>query len=163
MKAQDLDFNVFEKIGEEWALVSAGNEEKSNTMTISWGGVGVLWHKEVAFLFIRESRYTREFLDGSDTFSVAFFDEKYKKALEFCGSASGRDREDKWADAGLTPAYSDGVVYPKEANLVFKCKKMARVPIGAETFTVPGLEEEHYADHDMHVMYIGEIAEVVKC
>ena len=78
---EQLEFNPFEKIGTDWALVSAGSKQKANTMTISWGGVGVLWGKNVAFLFIRDSRYTKELIDAGDFLSVSFLDKAYKNAL----------------------------------------------------------------------------------
>ena len=155
-----MDFNPFTKIGKEWALVSAGNAEKSNMMTVSWGGVGVLWGKNVVFLFIRESRYTKEFIDNGETFSLSFFDEKYHEALALCGSKSGRDM-DKWQAAGLTPLFDGTVVYPKEANLVLKCRKLSAMEIPVESFIDADIESKWYGDHDMHTMYIGEIIEAV--
>ncbi len=160
MNIENLQMNPFTKIGKEWGLVTAGNIEKSNTMTVSWGGVGVLWNKNVVFIFIRESRYTKEFIDNGETFSLAFLDEEYRSALNFCGSKSGRDF-DKWKEAGLTPAEKDGVIYPKEAKLAFICKKMAAMPFSAEQFIDETLDSKWYSDHDMHTMYVGEILEVI--
>ena len=133
-----MEFNPFTKIGKEWALVSAGDKTKCNTMTVSWGGVGVLWGKNVVFIFIRDSRYTKEFLD----------------------SHSGRGEEDKFASAGLTKAFRHDIPYPDEANLVFLCRKMAAVPISEDSFTDSTLMDKWYSDHDMHMMYVGEIVEV---
>ena len=65
-----MEFNPFTKIGKEWALVSAGDKTRCNTMTVSWGGVGVLWGKNVVFIFIRDSRYTKEFLDNGDDLRI---------------------------------------------------------------------------------------------
>lgn len=123
-----LDINPFTKLSKEWALVTAGDKEKSNTMTVSWGGTGVLWGKNVVFIFIRESRYTKDFIDNGEFFSLSFLSEKYRDALKYCGAHSGRG-EDKWSKAGLTPATRHGIPYPDEANLVFLCRKMAAVPI----------------------------------
>ena len=67
-----LEFNPFQKIGKEWMLITAGNKEKANTMTASWGGVGVLWGKNVVFAFVRDTRYTKEFIDREETFSLTF-------------------------------------------------------------------------------------------
>ena len=111
-----MEFNPFTKIGKEWALVSAGDKTRCNTMTVSWGGVGVLWGKNVVFIFIRDSRYTKEF------------------------------RHD--------------IPYPDEANLVFLCRKMAAVPVSEDSFTDSTLMDKWYSDHDMHMMYVGEIVEV---
>ena len=96
-----LDMNPFTKIGKEWALLTAGNKQESNTMTISWGGVGVLWGKNVVYVFVRDSRYTKELIDAEDFFSLTFVSDQYRDALNYCGSHSGRN-EDKIANAGLT-------------------------------------------------------------
>ena len=113
-----MEFNPFTKIGKKWALVSAGDKTRCNTMTVSWGGVGVLWGKNVVFIFIRDSRYTKEFLDNGDLFSLSFLNEDYRDALNYCGSHSGRGEEDKFAAAGLTKAFRHDIPYPDEANLV---------------------------------------------
>ena len=90
VKAEELQMNPFTKIGKEWMLITAGNEEKCNTMTASWGGVGIMWGKNAVTTYIRPQRYTKEFVDANDTFTISFFDESYRKALNICGSVSGR-------------------------------------------------------------------------
>ena len=156
---ESLTLNPFTRLSKDWALVSAGTPEKSNTMTVSWGGVGVIWGKNVTYIFIRDSRYTKEFIDQGDTFSLAFLDESHHDALKYCGGHTGRGT-DKWKDANLTPAFSDGVVYPDESKLVLLCRKMAAVPITEDSFVDSGINEKWYSDHDMHMMYVGEIVEV---
>lgn len=155
-----LEMNPFTKIGKEWALVSAGTKQQYNTMTVSWGGVGVLWGKNVVYIFIRDSRYTKEFLDKGELFSLAFLGEQYREALNYCGKESGRNG-DKFAGAGLTAAFRHDIPYPDEANLVLLCRKMAAVPITEDSFTDKGIMPKWYADHDMHTMYVGEIVEAV--
>lgn len=155
-----LEMNPFTKLSKEWALVTAGNKSKCNTMTVSWGGVGVLWGKNVVYIFIRDSRYTKEFIDHGDFFSISFLDEAYRNALNYCGSHSGRN-EDKFQEAGLTPAFRHSIPYPDEANFVILCKKMAAVPITEETFTDSGIMKKWYADGDMHTMYVGEIIDLM--
>ena len=156
-----LNMNPFTKIGKEWALISAGDKNKCNTMTIRWGGVGVLWGKNVVYIFIRDSRYTKEFIDNGEFFSMSFFDEKYRDALSYCGKESGRNVDDKFKGAGLTPAFRHNIPYPDEANLVLLCRKMAAVPITEDTFVDPQIMPKWYSDNDMHVMYVGEIIEAV--
>ncbi|MCI6204127.1 MAG: flavin reductase [Lachnospiraceae bacterium] len=156
-----LNMNPFTKIGKEWALISAGDKNKCNTMTVSWGGVGVLWGKNVVYIFIRDSRYTKEFIDNGEFFSMSFFDEKYRDALSYCGKESGRNVDDKFKGAGLTPAFRHNIPYPDEANLVLLCRKMAAVPITEDTFVDPQFMPKWYSDNDMHVMYVGEIIEAV--
>lgn len=155
-----VEMNPFTKIGKEWALVTAGNKSKFNTMTVSWGGVGVLWGKNVTYIFIRQSRYTKELIDSGDFFSLSFFGEEYRSALNYCGANSGRDK-DKFAEAGLTPAFRHSIPYPDEANLVILCRKMAAVPITEDTFIDKDLMSKWYKDNDMHTMYVGEIIDVL--
>lgn len=155
-----LEMNPFTKIGKEWALVTCGSKAKCNTMTISWGGLGVLWGKNVVYVFIRKSRYTKEFMDAGDFFSLSFFNADYKAALQYCGAHSGRDK-DKFAEAGLTPAFRHGIPYLDEANLVILCKKMAAVPIDKDSFTDNSIMKNWYEDSDMHTMYVGEIIDVM--
>lgn len=155
-----LEMNPFTKIGKEWALVTAGNKSKCNTMTVSWGGVGVLWGKNVVYIFIRDSRYTKEFIDNGDFFSISFLDKAYRDALNYCGAHSGRD-VDKFEEAGLTPAFRHSIPYPDEANFVILCKKMAAVPITEDSFADPSISKKWYADGDMHTMYVGEIIDLM--
>lgn len=155
-----LEMNPFTKMGKEWALVSAGDKTKRNTMTVSWGGVGVLWGKNVVYIFIRESRYTKEFIDNGDLFSLSFLNEEYRDSLNYCGSHSGREG-DKFHAAALTPAFRHNIPYPDEANLVLLCKKMAAIPITEDTFIDPQIMSKWYGDHDMHTMYVGEIIEAI--
>lgn len=155
----ELEFNPFEKIGKEWALISAGSKLKANAMTVSWGGVGVLWGKNVVFLFVRGSRYTKELIDANDFLSVSFLNQGYKDALNYCGTHSGRD-EDKIAGAGLTWNYKHSIPFIDEGNLVFLCQKLAAAPITEEAFLSPHIKE-WYTDGDMHTMYVAEIIEVL--
>lgn len=156
---EQLEFNPFEKIGKEWALVSAGSKQKANTMTISWGGIGVLWGKNVAFVFVRDSRYTKEFIDNNDFFSVSFLSNQYRDALNYCGSHSGRD-EDKLSNAGLTWNYKLSIPFIDEGNLVLLCQKLSATKITEDSFLVPDIKK-WYADGDMHTMYVAEILEVL--
>lgn len=157
----EIDINPFEKIGKEWALISAGNKNEYNAMTVSWGGMGILWGKKVAFIFIRDSRYTKELIDKGEMFSVSFLSEDYREALNYCGSKSGRD-VDKFEGAGLTPAFKLSTPYPDESNFVLICHKLAEVPLTKETFLDTGLDSKWYSEanaNDYHTMYIGEIIE----
>ena len=125
---QKVDFdqfevNPFDKIGKDWMLVTAGNEEKANTMTASWGGMGVMWGKNVVFVFIRDSRFTKEFIDREGRFSLSFPSEEYRKDMKFLGTVSGRD-EDKIKEAGVHVAYHDGVPYIDEGKEILLCRVM---------------------------------------
>ena len=157
IELQDLNLNPFTRIGKDWLLITAGTKEHYNTMTASWGGVGVLWNKNVATIYIRPQRYTKEFVDANDTFSLTFFDETYKKALSFCGSKSGRDY-DKAKETGLTPDFSYAAPTFAEGNLVFICKKIHSQEIDPACFLDADIEK-NYPQKDYHTMYIGEILE----
>lgn len=156
-----VEFNPFNQIGKNWALISAGNKADYNTMTVSWGGLGVIWNKNVAYIFIRESRHTKHLIDEGDFFTVAFMDEKYREAMNYCGSHSGRDTADKFSDSGLTAAFKFGIPYPDEANFVILCRKMAAVPIDKDSFIDSDIEPKFYPEGDFHTMYIGEVIEIM--
>lgn len=157
---EKLAMNPFLKIGKEWMLITAGNEEKHNTMTASWGGVGVMWGKNVVTAYIRPQRYTKEFVDANDTFTLSFYDETYRKALNICGTKSGRDC-DKEAEAGLTPYYVDGTTAFEEANLILVCKKQYHQDMKPEYFDVAENDTKWYPDKDYHTMYMAEIVKVL--
>ena len=149
--------SAFKLIGKDWMLITAGNEEKINTMTASWGMLGVLWNKNVSCIFVRPQRYTFRFLENSDYYSLCFFDDKYKKILSYCGTHSGKD-VDKISETGLS-VISDKAPYFKEAKLVLICKKIYTDYIDPEFFEDAGIEK-NYENNDYHKMFIGEI---VKC
>lgn len=160
MKIEELQMNPFTKIGKEWTLITAGDAEKHNTMTASWGGVGVLWNKNVAMVYIRPQRYTKEFVDSNETFTLTFFDEKYRNALTLLGRKSGRDG-DKIAEAGLTPCEIDGTTAFEEANLVLVCRKLYADAIKPECFIDGEVDGKNYPEKDYHTMYIAEIEKVL--
>jgi flavin reductase (DIM6/NTAB) family NADH-FMN oxidoreductase RutF len=163
IQADSFDFSPFKLIGKDWMLITAERNGKVNSMTASWGGLGVMWKKNVAFIAVRDSRYTKEFIDGSESFSLSFFDHKeYSKVLNYMGEVSGRD-EDKIKRAGLTIAYNDGVPYFDEAKAVITCKKMCCQPIKPESFALDGIDEQWYKDKDYHNLYIGEVKEIIIC
>lgn len=158
----ELEFNPFHKISKEWMLITAGDEKKSNTMTASWGGVGIMWGKNVVTAYIRPQRYTKKFVDANDTFTISFLPEEYRDALKICGSVSGKEVEDKWEKAGLTPYYVDGTTAVKEADLVLVCKKQYHQSMKPECFDVTENDEKWYPNKDYHEMYIAEIVKVLK-
>lgn len=161
ISAEQISENAFKLIGKDWALVTCGTEESFNTMTVSWGGVGIMWGKPSAFTFIRPQRYTFEFLEKNGMFSMSFFDEDYRKALQICGSKSGRD-VDKVKETGLTPAFTeDGVPYFEEAKLVLICKKAYGQFLNEESVVETDNIDKWYPAKDYHKMYISEITKVL--
>ncbi len=155
-----LEVNPFEKIGKDWMLVTAGDEKKANTMTASWGGMGVMWGKDVVFVVIRQTRYTKEFMDVQGTFSLSFPMEQYRKEMKFLGAVSGRD-EDKITESGLHVGYDEGIPYIDEANLVLLCRTMSATKLTMQDMVDAGIEETWYSDGNLHTMYIAEITKVL--
>ena len=160
VNVEELSFNPFTKIGKEWLLITAGNEESYNTMTASWGGVGVMWGKKVVSVYIRPQRYTKEFVDNNELFTIAFFGENYRPALTHCGKVSGRD-EDKVKNAGLTPYFTDGTAAFEEADMIMVCKKQYHQEMRPECFDVEENDAKWYPQKDYHTMYMGEIVKVL--
>ena len=156
----ELSCNPFQMIGKDWALVTAGDETGCNTMTVSWGNMGIMWNKNIVTVFIRPQRYTKEFLDRFDNFTLSFYEESSREALKLCGSKSGRDM-DKIKAAGLTPVHENGTTYFEEARLVLECKKIYLDKIRPEGFLDPSLQK-NYPENDYHLIYMGEITRVLQ-
>lgn len=155
----DENINPFKMIGKDWMLVTAGDEKGWNTMTASWGFMGVMWGKNVATAVIRPQRYTKEFIDNSEYFTLSFFDESQKPALSYCGAKSGRD-VDKAKETGLNPISVDGTTSFEQAKLIIVCKIMYAQEMNEESFVDKSADEKWYKDKDYHVQYIGEITAV---
>ena len=157
---KQLDQNVFSLIGDQWMLVTAGDKDKCNTMTASWGGLGVLWGKPSATCYIRPQRYTKEFLDANEYFTLTFFGEEYRKALSLCGSKSGREI-DKVKECGFTVLEGEcGAPYFDQAQLTLVCRKRFVQPM--DSGNIPeDVKEKFYAEKDYHFIYIGEIVEAL--
>ena len=156
---------IFDRIDKEWMLLTASAENEKgevvvNTMTASWGGMGILWGKRVAFLFVRPQRYTHQLIEKSARMSISFFDEKYRAALRLCGTVSGA-RVDKFAKTGLTPCYEQGVPVIAEARYNLICRKLYRDVLRREGFCLPALLENYKAG-DYHSVYVVEIEEILQ-
>lgn len=154
-----LNFNVFSAIGDQWMLITAGTKDQCNTMTASWGGLGILWGAPMAIAYIRPQRYTKKFVDENEYFTLSFFSEQYRKQLALCGSKSGRDI-DKVKECGFTVAEgAGGAPYFEQANLVFVCRK--RMVQEMEENRIPADVRERWYEGDYHTMYWGEIVETL--
>ncbi len=162
--------NPFSLIGKSWMLVASANPsgEKCgkdyNMMTASWGGVGILWGKPVAFVFIRPQRHTFSFTEANKTLALSFFDEEYRSALSFCGKYSGREY-DKAKECSLTPVFDtdeeERSVWFDEARLVVKTKKLYSQPLDG-SFALSDTVRSCYPDGDYHKMYVCEIEEILE-
>ena len=155
---RDIKKSAVEMISDGWGLVTAGNGEKFNTMTVSWGGLGEIWGKDAVFIFIRPQRYTYEFIEKEEFFTLSFYGEEFRNALKICGSRSGRNT-DKVANAGLTPVFIDGTVSFEQAEYTLVCRKMASQFIDPKGFEDEAIEK-NYSAGDYHKVYIGEIIKV---
>ncbi len=155
-----LNVDVFNAFEGDWALVTAGVRGDYNTMTIGWGGLGTLWSRPAATVYVKKNRYTHEFMEKNDWFTVSFFPAEYRKALGYLGSHSGRDG-DKVAASGLTPVYLENAVTFREASVTLLCRKMyahdfdvAKVP--------PSVADDYYKTEPPHTVYVGEVVEILK-
>lgn len=156
----DLLLNPFTMIGKDWLLLTAGDEKAHNTMTASWGALGEMWRYHTSTVYVRPQRYTLEFMDKYDYYSICFFDESQRNMLAFCGANSGRDcNKDK--ETGLTAVFDQKAPYYAEARMVLICRKLYKQEIGKDGFVDKSLYEKFYADNDMHQMFMGEITEVL--
>jgi len=161
----DLLMKPVAMFGEEWALVTAGDEAQGyNTMTISWGHIGNIWTGggggASMCVYVRPQRHTKQFMDKHDYFTVSVLTSGHKDALSYLGTKSGRD-EDKVANAGLTPVFGTGITYFNESRLVFVCKKLYQAPIVEDGFMDADLVHNVYPDKDFHTMYVGKIVNVL--
>lgn len=157
-----LTENIFEVIGKEWMLVTAGSKDGFNTMTASWGGMGWLWNKPVAFVFIRPERYTYEFIEKSDDLTLSFLGTENKKIHAICGSKSGRNT-DKVKETGLIPVFTEqGNVLFEQARLSLECTKLYVDGINPESFIDKSLIDTWYDESHggFHQMYIVEIKNI---
>ena len=154
---EQLNENTFELIGRDWMLITAGTTGRFNTMTASWGGLGILWHKPVATIYVRPTRYTDQFIKRHDGFTLSILPEDYREALNICGTLSGRD-VNKAEMAGLTAcSLPDGRVAFEQARLVLSCRKLYSEKLKPEQFLDKDIQK-HYPKLDYHHVYIGEIS-----
>ena len=155
-----LNENFFRKIGKEWMLITAGDKDKFNTMTASWGGIGVIWGVTASFCFIRQSRYTHQFISDNDYYTLSFFGGKMMEELTYCGKNSGRD-VNKIQETGLLPVFDEQAPYFEQAELVLICQKMYSQSMTPENFADKTIVDKMYSDSDWHDMFIGKIVKVI--
>jgi flavin reductase (DIM6/NTAB) family NADH-FMN oxidoreductase RutF len=140
IRPTEIPDNVFRLLDKDWMLVTAGKPGDFNTMTASWGHMGILWSLPVAIAYIRPQRYTRGFADRYPEYTLSFFTERYRSVLQFCGSRSGRDC-DKVAETGLT------VMETERGNVIFEEARL--------------VARKNYPKDDFHRFYMGEIVNVL--
>ncbi len=157
----DISDNVFKMLDKDWMLITAGKRGDVNTMTASWGHMGIIWNMPVAVCYIRPQRHTYGFANRYDDFTLSFFEEKDREILRFCGAKSGRDY-DKIKETGLIPLETaSGNVYFEQARLVMECKKIYQDNFKSENFLRPEIALKNYPKSDFHRFFFGEIMNVL--
>lgn len=159
--AEDLQKNPIKMIGEDWMLIAAEKDGKINAMTASWGGIGEMWGKPVAFVVIRQTRYTKEFVDAAGRFTLNFFDGDCKKEMGYLGKVSGRD-EDKLAKVGMSAYMRESVPVIDSAKKILVCRKLFAQKFDEQSFVDKSVLERWYATDTMHTLYIAEIEKVLE-
>ena len=161
IKATDIKENIVDLLKNNWGLITAGNSEKYNMMTVSWGGVGIMWNKPVAFTFIRPQRYTFDYLENGEYFAISFLPDEYHDVHKICGSKSGRDI-DKVKETGLTPVSDEKAPYFAESKVVLICRKMYGQSLNSDSVVDESVLSAYAPDgSDYHKMYISEIEKVL--
>lgn len=159
---EEFQINPFTTYAKEWTLITAGNEtEGVNTMTASWGQLGHVWNKNTIIVYVRPQRYTKQFVDANEYFSVSVFPEEYHDKLLYLGRTSGKD-ENKIEKAGLTTEFYEGVPYFKEAKLTFIARKIYEDELKDEKFHDKELRDLVYPEKDYHTAYIGELVKILE-
>ena len=157
----DISGNAIQKISKEWMLLAAEKENRVNMMTASWGGMGFLWNKPVSFAFFRPQRYTLEFINAAETYSMTFFDESFRSKLNLCGTKSGRDI-DKITECGFDVLSCEGTPYFEQAKLAVICKKLYVQRLESGCFIDSSINAANYPQNDHHYMFVGEIIKVLE-
>jgi flavin reductase (DIM6/NTAB) family NADH-FMN oxidoreductase RutF len=154
---REVNENAIRLMGDKWMLVTAGNSSSFNTMTASWGSMGFLWNKPVVFVFVHPQRYTFEFTEREEEFTLSFFREEYREALEICGTVSGRD-VNKVEKTGITPYVTpNGNIAFEEAYLVLECRKLYADFLDPEAFLDTAISPEFYPERNFHRVYVAEV------
>lgn len=157
---KEWNINPVTTFADGWAVLTAGDKDNFNGMTVSWGATGELWGKPCAFVFVRPQRYTHDFCEKSDYFTLSFFGGKNREELTFFGRKSGRDY-DKFKETGLTAGTDGNFVFCEEAETVLLCKKSAKTILQPDNFFDASIND-CYKENDYHDVYIGEIVKILK-
>lgn len=158
---KDFKENVFELISKETMLITAGNKERLNTMTASWGFMGEMWAKECVCAVVRPQRYTMQFIENNEYFTLCFLgnNQRAKDIHKVCGFTSGRD-VNKIKEANLTVLGNDEFAYFDEARLIMVCKKIYVSQLQESGFVDDSIVDKCYAEKDFHNVVIGSIERI---
>lgn len=162
VEPDDYQIKPFNAIGREWMLISAAANGRNNAMTASWGGLGVMWSVPVAFIVIRQTRFTKTLVDNSQGFALSFLDhQQYQQQLNYLGKTSG-STEDKMAGCGLTVADYQNIPYFTDAHDVIICHKLFRSTYKPEQFLADWIDPKEYPTHNYHDLYIGQVDAILQ-
>ncbi len=156
----EFQTDIFAQFNKKWALVSAGTKEDYNAMTVSWGGMGTLWGKSVVTVYIKPIRYTWQYMEKNDWFTVSFYPEENRQDLQIMGSKSGRDG-DKAALTGLTLKPLENAVTFEQAEVTLVCRKIYRQDLIRDTMPEE-VVARIYTGEEPHTMYVGEVVEILR-
>ena len=159
--ANKFNVNIFEIWERNWFLLTSGTKEKYNMMTIAWGSIGRMWNKHFAQVVVRPSRYTYNFMNEFDTFTMCAFSDEYHRDLSFLGAKTGKDG-DKLAGTSLTVMPAQTVEAPvyKEAELIFECRTIYQQEMDENKFIADYIEKCYPGNKDYHKIFFGEILHI---
>ena len=157
---ESLNLDIFRAFHSDWALLTAGNITNYNTMTISWGGLGTLWGRSVATVYVRPCRHTYEYMENNEYFTISFYADAYKSDLKLLGTMSGRDG-DKVAKTALTPVSAGESTTFAQSKLTLLCKKLYAQDLDAASIP-EDIRIANYGDAAPHKVYIGQVIEILR-
>lgn len=160
MDKKEINIEPFTAFNKDWALLTAGDIDNHNSMTISWGEMGTLWNKKVVTVYVKPCRYTYKFMEKNNFFVISFFEEIYRQSLVVMGSKSGKNT-DKDKESGLTPIEHGWVTIYKEARLTIICKKIYEQDLVLKNMPKEAIET-YYQKEKPHRMFIGEVVEIIE-
>lgn len=157
---EDWEESPFTFFKGQGLLLAVGDKDNNNAMTIGWGALGNVWSKlgpNTVTVYVAEGRYTYEFMEKYDYFTVMAFDKEDAPILGYMGTHSGRDG-DKAAHLGLHTLYTEnGTPYYQEAELVLECKILYRAPFVKEGMSEDVKKFYENFDAGVHHIYIGNV------
>lgn len=155
---EQFPLQAFDAIGNGWILITGYKDGVVNTMTASWGGLGIIWSRAVATVYIRPERYTKQFIDQTDFFTITFFDE-YKKELGVLGTKSGRDGN-KIEEVGFNVEMIEDMPTFSQGTHMMICRTLYVDSLKPDKFKNEAFIERYYGREGFHDMYIAEITSV---
>jgi flavin reductase (DIM6/NTAB) family NADH-FMN oxidoreductase RutF len=160
IKTKDLALPPVDIWFTRWFVLTAGDRENFNSMTVAWGSIGGIWEMPMVQVVVRPGRFTYGFMNDFDTFTLCSFPSNYRKDLALLGSRSGRDG-DKIALTRLKAMRSEVVAAPcfQEADLVIECRKMYWQDLDPDHFLSAKIMP-NYPERDFHRVFFGEILRI---